>query len=80
MPLGLTTAAREALIDQRVSEALAGVVPALREVERATDQIRPGPDIDQLRRQRVPRGTRIRCIDGPAQPSIQSGAPLPGGT
>jgi hypothetical protein len=60
MPLGLTVAAREALIDQRVSEALAGVMPELREVERAADQIRPMPDIDQVRRQRVPRGTTAR--------------------
>jgi hypothetical protein len=57
MPLGLTPAARDALIDQRVSEALAGVMPELRDIEHASDQIRPTPDIDQLRPQRVPRGT-----------------------
>jgi hypothetical protein len=64
MPFGLGSAEREALIDQRVSEALAGVMPELRDVERASNQIRPTPDIDQLPRQRVPRGTRIRSVDG----------------
>jgi hypothetical protein len=57
MPVGLSPAAREALIDQRVSEAIASVMLAQPEAGCTVDQIRPTPDIDQLRRQRVPRGT-----------------------
>jgi hypothetical protein len=63
MPVGLTPAAREALIDRRVREVLAGAMSELRETERAADEIRSTPDIDQLRRPRVPRGTTSRSID-----------------
>jgi hypothetical protein len=64
IPLGLTPAAREALIDQRLSDVLAGVVPELRETERAADQIRPMPDIDQVRRRASHVGRQSRSIEG----------------
>src|SRR6185295_10109044 len=57
IPLGLSPAAREALIDERVGELMAQIVPQLGAGERAAKQIRPLPDIDQLRGRRVPRGT-----------------------
>jgi len=56
MPAGLTPAAREALIDERVSEILAQLMPEFGAAERVADQLRPLPDIDQLGRGRVPHG------------------------
>src|SRR5262245_54961734 len=56
IPVGLTSVEREALIDQRVSELLAQIVPN-GESEHDHELIRPTPDTDQVRRHRVPRGT-----------------------
>ena len=56
IPLGLTPAARQALIDQRVRELLAEVMPESVDVGCIADQIRPTPDIDLLHDRRVPGG------------------------
>src|SRR6185503_4797438 len=72
---GLTPAAREALIDDRVSELLAQIMPAFGAAERAADQLRPLPDIDQLGRRRVPRGPNVAHSMPDSHPGIRPPSP-----
>jgi hypothetical protein len=58
LPLDLTAESRQALVAQRLSDALARVMPSESvESERGEYRACPTPDVDQIQEPRVPRGT-----------------------